>query len=274
MNILDLTKTGGFPFTQDMLDWMQQNSIAVMKALGAKCLPPGLANTANTPIVLAGLEFNSTTSTYAPGWLLYNGEILMLPVATAIPGPILPIGQSYGFAIVESDSPVTYADGSTHNSKISRTITIDKNTDSITAMFIPFASATIYRFDNSLKEPNETHLLISGLTGITGDIYYRKNFLNNTVQIRGTINVVAATIAATPTSQTITTLAATYSPASQDIHWHANAWYDLSMLEDATSLDYINNVSLKLETGGSLKVLARKGAADYSATFYTIIPLD
>ncbi|MGN6568222.1 MAG: hypothetical protein ACTHJ0_09730 [Flavipsychrobacter sp.] len=274
MNTLDLTKAGGFPFTQDMLDWMQQNSIAVMQALGVKCLPPSLADTPNTPVVITGMEYNSSTQTYSAGWLLYNGELLQLPVATAVPGPLLPLGQSYGFGIVESDTPVSYGDGSTHGSKISRTITIGQNTDLTTATFISFASTKIYRFDNSLKEPDETHVVISGLTGVTGDIYYRKSFMSNTLQIRGVINVIAASIVSPPAEQTIITLTSKYRPLAQDIHWHSNAWYDLSMLEDSTGLDYINNVSLKLQTSGELKVLARKGAADYSTTFNIIIPLD
>ena len=273
MNTLDLTKTGGFPFTQDMLDWIQQNGLGVMNMLGAKLLPDGLTNTPNTPVGLVGINPGDTVI-YKAGYLWYNNEILHFPVDIDTSGlPALSPGSGlvYGFSIQEMDTPVSYFDGTVHNTKISRTVTIVTGADTLTASFIPLTT-TIYYFDNGLREIVETHIPIS-VSSITGDIYYRKNYLNNTLQVRGLLSIPASVINP-PSVITLATLPVAYRPISQSGLFTGYYRYVSSYLTDVSGIDFIRNVHMELQTNGSLNILPIPAAGVYSIMFNTIIPLD
>jgi len=273
MNTLDLTKTGGFPFTQDMLDWIQQNGLGVMNMLGAKCLPNSLATTPNTPVVLTGFNPNGG-ATYKAGYMWYNNEILHFPVDIDTSGiPLLDptSGLVYGFAIVETDTSVSYFDGSSHNTKISRTLTIVAGANALTTTFIPLTT-TIYYFDNGLREIVETHVPIS-VSSITGDVYYRKNYLNNTLQVRGLLSIPASVINP-PSVITLATLPVAYRPISQSGLFTGYYRYVSSYLTDVSGIDFIRNVHMELQTNGSLNILPIPAAGVYSIMFNSTIPLD
>lgn len=273
MNKLDLTKTGGFPFTQDMLDWLQQNSLAVMNMLGAKLLPDSLANTANTPVALVGINPNGGY-VYKAGWLWYNNEILHFPTDIDTSGlPTLTGGLVYGFAIQEVDTPVAYFDGSSHNTKISRTVTIASGANALTASFIPLTT-TIYYFDNGLKEPAETHIAMAGATGLSGDIYYRKNFLTNTLQLRIDATITTSVLDP-PTYQFVATLPVGYRPTVATIPITLLVHYQtVNYILDATGEDHILHINGEVNSSGIINIAGIRGAANYSVSFYGIIPLD
>ncbi|MBS1690087.1 MAG: hypothetical protein JSS96_15260 [Bacteroidetes bacterium] len=275
MNTLDLTKTGGFPFTQDMLDWIQQNSLAVMNMLGAKLLPDSLANTANTPVGLVGIN-PGTTQIYKAGWLWYNNEILHFPTdidASGLPTLSPASGLVYGFAIQETDMPVSYFDGTSHNTKISRTVTIAAAANTLTATFIPLTTV-IYYFDNGLRELVESSVSIS-LSGISGTVYYRKNFMSNNMQVRGRLTITPAVVDPPGIQSAISALPTGYRPANTVPIWaqlknFGNAFPNVS------GTDYIMGSYMEILADGTINILPIKSssASSYEVSFNIIIPLD
>jgi len=276
MNTLDLTKTGGFPFTQDMLDWIQQNSLAVMNMLGAKLLPDSLANTPNTPVALTGIN-PGTGSIYKAGWLWYNNEILRFPTDIDVSGlPTLTGGLVYGFSIQEVDTPVAYFDGSSHNTKISRTVTIASGANTLTATFIPLTTK-IYYYDNGLRETTETHVSLPVGGGVAGgDLYYRKNFLNNTLELRISVSIDSSVAIDPPQYLTMVTLPVGYYPVSQTVPFAILVRYHsvFNYILDTTGKDYIKQINGEVATDGTINIGPIKGASNYSAKAYVTIPLD
>lgn len=275
MNKLDLTKTGGFPFTQDMLDWLQQNSLAVMNMLGAKLLPDSLANTANTPVALVGINPNGGY-VYKAGWLWYNNEILHFPTDIDTSGlPTLTGGLVYGFAIQEVDTPVAYFDGSSHNTKISRTVTIASGANTLTASFIPLTT-TIYYFATGLRETEWNTVSITGTSGIGGNYSYRKNFLSNTLQFELSVSINSLTIAPGYIGG-IAQLPAGYRPL--------NTRYYAGMIIPAALTNIYDNqtpqapivaIPIWVDTSGyiNIRVYPVSGGGSYGFFLSTTIPLD
>lgn len=62
---IDFTQPGGFPLTQNALDFMQQS---YRKAI------QGLADLAGNSVIVSGMEENG--SNVADGWIIYNGELM------------------------------------------------------------------------------------------------------------------------------------------------------------------------------------------------------
>jgi len=278
MNTLDLTKTGGFPFTQDMLDWVQQNSLAVMNMLGAKLLPDSLANTANTPVALVGIN-PGTTQIYKAGWLWYNNEILHFPTdidASGLPTLSLGSGLVYGFSIQEVDTPVAYFDGSSHNTKISRTVTIASGVNAITATFIPLTT-TIYYFGNGLKETSWNTLSGTPPAGITPTIKYRKHFLSNTVELDIYMLIDSAALGG-PFGGVVLTLPVGYRPMS--------TYYFAGIINPPGGIPYLYDnqtptapivaIPIWIDTSGNvnIKVVPSNPSATYPISLRANIALD
>jgi len=275
MNTLDLTKTGGFPFTQDMLDWIQQNSLAVMNMLGAKMLPDSLANTANTPVALTGIN-PGTGTIYKAGWLWYNNEILRFPTDIDVSTlPTLTGGLVYGFSIVEVDTPVAYFDGTSHNTKISRTLTIASGANTLTASFIPLTT-TIYYFDNGLRETAWHTATLSGVpSGVGGTINYRKNFLTNTLQLEIAVTITSSVI---PTGYigSIGTLPSGYRPVAT--LWFAGVINNMSAdkYDNQTPSAPIVAIPISIDNTGviSIRTFGSPAGGTYTFSLCVNMPLD
>ena len=269
---IDFSKTGGFPLTQDTLEYMQEGYREILVALATYGID---ANNiaANTPVALTGMAVSG--SIYKAGWFYYNGAIICFPTDIDISGfPTLGGGSVYGYSISETDTPLTFNDSSTPSVMKIQQATIAAGT-SLSATFIPLTTTMHYPqeyFNLRGKEATETHLAVS-VTGISGDVYYRKNLMNNTLQIRGSLTVTTA-IGTTPTYYNLGTLAAAYRPASQDVPFKAFFRYHSSTLEETTGLDYIRDMNMELTTGGLLNLGGIKPASSCALTFNTIIPLD
>jgi len=65
MNTIDLTKNGGFPFTQNALNFLQNSYTELFEAI-ARCY--------GNKTIVTGMEVGG--SSVAEGWLVYNGEFI------------------------------------------------------------------------------------------------------------------------------------------------------------------------------------------------------
>lgn len=91
---IDFTQLGGFPLTQDALDFMQQ---AYQEAIA------GLAKLAGDAVIVSGMTDNGSAVT--DGWILYNGELL--PFAGGNKQTYFIITDTTGTETFEDDSVKT-----------------------------------------------------------------------------------------------------------------------------------------------------------------------
>lgn len=86
---IDYTQLGGFPITQDVLDFMQQS---YRGAFGA------LASIIGSATILSGVVVNTGTNTVSNGWIVYNGELMPFVGGTLSSGVVVrESGQNLGF---------------------------------------------------------------------------------------------------------------------------------------------------------------------------------
>lgn len=105
MKSLDLTKPGGFPFTQDQLGYLQTAWTEALSALGRLG--------GSGPFVLSGIAETGSV-TWGDGWLFYNNEVIRF-AATTIGGGAPAMGYEYYVVITDNATPLTFYDRSTPN---------------------------------------------------------------------------------------------------------------------------------------------------------------
>lgn len=263
MNNIDFTQNGGFPLTQDVLAFMQAAYSGPLNALGGI-----LGGGTNIPHVISGCTYTVTGSLYIvqAGYIWYNGELFYFPG-----GSIVVSMDNAVFQIQETDTPLTYYDTSTHNSMQVRQLGLTLGNGSGTTWF----QVSLLHYYG--KEPAETFLPVSSI-GVSGSMYYRKNFSTNTLQIRGSLTVNVTAVAATgtltgPIYVTVQSLPSGYIPNNNVPFKMYYYYHDAPILED-TGKDYIKDINAQVDTSGNITAGLIKSAANYVLYFNTIIPLD
>ena len=171
MNTIDFSHEGGFKFTQEMFDYMQQSYVKAINALGA------LAGSGPTIIMgmVTGLDV-SIHHTCTEGWLYYNGELLYCP-ATSVSDGDYGGADTDGWNIVDITTNRTYDDGSVFpalHSKIAQWGPVHAgaiNAVRVTDL-VPYGREGAY---------SSTALAHVG-SGTTGTLFYKKNRLTGQLQ--------------------------------------------------------------------------------------------
>ena len=105
-----ITTTSQQPYTKQTHDWYNAMTLEATEAI-VKSLIPSSYYTGKL-VVLNGCVLTGTNPgirTITAGWVWYNGEIYKVDAATFTTTTLLPIGV---WAIVNTDTPLTFSDGS------------------------------------------------------------------------------------------------------------------------------------------------------------------
>ena len=283
MQKIDFSKTGGYPFTQSTLSFLQNASTETYKAFCFKILheEPGITYDPAKLYVLYGVIPYPGTSTdigISEGLAFYNGEMYFVnaqaPVSTT---------DTYVAKIVTTYStsdPTTYFDTTTNNVHQNIKISFEPGAtgtgicDIGNVFYWPSTFQQIQNFVDSHKESSFTSLTLSG-TGISGTMYYRKNSLTNTLHIYGSVALTASSIfAAPPVYMNLATIPSAYRPAATTVPFKAYYRYHSSNILDDTSKDNIRDMNMEIRTDGAVNLGAIKPASNMILSFNTIIPLD
>jgi len=279
MKSIDFTQPGGFPLTQDQLGYLQQAYTESSKALAA------MGGDSTIPFIISGIEVTNPSTgsfTATDGWLLYNNDMVRF-------AGISVSGASGGFApyvtIAPSALPLVYNDGSTPNVVIDMVATLQVlpvGTPTDAAHF-PLNSLRKFGvgFGAANRESSWQSLIVSTLVaegGVTGTIYYKKDFTANTLHIRGSLSSAnAQNFAALPASAfyLMGTLPAGYHPA-HNTYFTAQYFIASSILDDA-GVSWIKQVNCALNTSGQIYSNWIKPAvaiSGYVINFNTIVSLE
>lgn len=279
MKLIDFTQPGGFPLTQDQLNYLQQGYQECLNAL-ALSGADGLV-----PFRISGMEIsNPTTGEYivAGGWLFYNGQLVRF-----VPGSVTGAsGAAEAYVVITTaTSPLVFNDGSTPNviSDVEATLqvlpvgTATDSTHFTLSSLKPFG----FGFGKANREANWNTLSVSTAAidgGVSGTVYYKKDFTANTLQIRGFLSAAnAQNFAASPGTLFYLngTLPVGYQPAHTG-YFVAQYYVSGAILDDA-SVTWIKQVNCVLNSSGQILINWLKPLSPisgYGINFNTIVSLE
>ncbi len=279
MKSIDFTQPGGFPLTQDQLGYLQEAYTESTKALAM------IGGDGTVPYIISGIVVTNPSTgafTATDGWLYYNNEMIRFRGASVS-------GGSGGFAPFVTISPsalaLVYNDGSTPN------VVFDKEA---TLQVLPTGTATdatrfplndLRRFGAGFgaanRESSWQTLTVGTLAadgGVSGTIFFKKDFTANTLHLRGTLSAAnAQNFSAMPSSgfYLMGTLPVGYHPAN-NAYFTAQYFVASSVLDDA-GVSWIKQVNCGLNLAGQLIVNWIKPTSSitgYGVNFSAIIGLD
>jgi len=276
MKTIDFTQPGGFPLTQDQLGYLQEayeECINALAAVGGSG-PIVVSGCAITKTFVSGTTYNYTISA---GWVFYEGDMIRVG-AMAVSGVNESVNAVY-MLLTPTSTPLTYNNGSTPN-------VVNDVSGSLQVNVIGTAdSATLFLLSELQpygREASETHILVSLPSGegtITGNIYYRKNNLNTTLQIRGSLNTATPSdFPATPgvSTQIMGTLPVGYRPVSQYASFIAPLPTGQNRIKDPAG-GYFSSLNGSLAQNGRLTldfIVPDVSEGSYAVDFNVVVPLD
>lgn len=259
MERYDFTKTGGFPFTQDVLKDMQEYYLTMMQKLCSN-FGPG-------PFIISGMVQGG--GSISSGWFYYNGDIIPFTGGT-IPTPAG--GSVVLVQITANTGTLTFTDGSTPIVKVGPTAVLTTGATVTDATHFPLSI-----LQNFGREAAWNTLSITGVpSGISGTIIYRKNFIANTLQLQVSVTI-NSTALGTAYSGSIGTLPSGYRPT-------ATLYYPGIINRSATTNIYDNQtpqapivaIPVWIDNTGIINIRAfiSSPASIYTFTLNINMPLD
>lgn len=278
MKSIDFSQPGGFPLTQDNLDYLQQSYSEAVTALA------GVASNSSLPVLINGIQIvNPSTGFYdaTAGWFFYNGELIRFNASTTsgASGLMAPY-----IVITQLATPLVFNDGSTPTVIFDKVATlqalpsstsIDANRFPITALLPYGAGLGANNKEQSWNVLNVSTPAIDG--GVTGSVFYKKDFIANTLHIRGSLlSANAQNFAAAPSSgfYLMGVLPAAYSPAHDT--FFTSQYFSSMFVKDNLGISWIRLINSGINSGGQFYINWLKpeiAITGYGINFNTIIPL-
>ena len=275
MRSIDFTHAGGFPLTQNELDHLQQAYTECINALAS------LGGNPTVPAIISGMVRTTAGSavTISDGWFYYNGAMVRFTGGTVTPtGTDVPL-----IVIANNTTALTYNDGSIYPALSNVAATLSAGPAATATDHFPYSIMQPYQYFFGLGGREATWNSMSVYTtaatgGVAGTIYYKKNWLTNTLTLQGTLTANnAQNFAASPGAMfyTMGTLPAGYIPATNA--YFITHFYASSMFKDDLGVSWIKHLSSGVNTGGQVYInFIRPDSfvTAYSVVLNAIIPLD
>lgn len=251
MKAIDFTHAGGFPLTQDELDYLQQayteciNALTVMGGTG--------------PTIITGMEVSVSggVTTATDGWFFYNGEMIRFTsgsYGTLAPGDVPLVN------ITPVATNLIYNDGSSYGAVLNKTSTLTTGPATISPTRFPFNRLQPFQvfFGQNGRESVWNTLTVStpvASGGVTGTIFYKKDLMANTLQIRGVLTANnAQNFAASPGAlfYDMGSLPAGYIP--NFTAYFTAQYFVAGMIKDDLGVSWIKQVNCVLNTSGQILI--------------------
>lgn len=278
MKAIDFTQPGGFPLTQDQLDHLQNAYTESTLALAAAG-----HDGSSAPVIISGMISSpggGGSTNVSAGWLLYNNELIRFPAATY---GVVTLGNVPLVTITPTAGSLTYNDGSTPAVILDKTASVSIAPAITDAAHFPFGN--LLRFGQGFGINNREQfwqsMVVStapGVGGVTGTVYYKKDFTANTMQIRGFLTANdAQNFAASPAAlfSLMGTLPAGYIP--NNTAYFIAHYFVAGLIKDDLGISWIKQVNCVINTGGQILINWLKpdvAITAYAINFNAIVPLD
>lgn len=280
MKAIDFTKPGGFPLTQDQLGYLQQAYTETVTALSLIGSSGGSA-----PVVINGMAVSYPSPgaiAVTDGWILYNGEMVRF-TASSVSG--LGVGTEAYVVIAATAGTLTYNDGSTPAVIMDKSASMQALPTGTPTDAFHFLLSALSPFGKGFGINNREQLWNSlavstapAMGGVTGTVYYKKDFTANTLHIRGFLFANnAQNFAASPGASYVLmgTLPPAYIPNNNA--YFIGHFYISSMVYDDLGVSWIKHVSCGVNNLGQLLInwiRPETSISAYGVNFNAIISLD
>lgn len=275
MRAIDFTHPGGFPLTQDELDYLQQAYTECINALGS------LGGHPTTPAIISGVvkTISGGTTTVTSGWMFHNGTMIRFNG-----GSVTPTGSDIVTVRIDTTTTnLTYNDGLIHPSLSNVTASLIAAPYSFTPTQFPFSILQPYQYFFGLggREAAWNSIPVNTSVangGVGGTIYYKKNWLTNTLTIQASLTANnAQNFTASPgaLNYLMGTLPAGYAPVTTA--YFTTYYYASSLFKDDLGVSWIKHLNSVVNTAGQVLInFIRPDVAvpAFTVMFNTIIPLD
>ena len=274
MKAIDFTHAGGFPLTQDELDYLQQ---AYTETINALALMGG-----NGPTLISGMDITVSggTTTVADGWFYYNGEMIKFLTGSY---SVVPPGDVILVNITSSTGSLIYNDGSSFGAILNKTATVLAGPSATTATQFPLSALKPFQqvFGQNGREATWSSLAVSTPVlsgGVTGTIYYKKDVLANSLHFRGHLTSnFAQNFAPSPSAlfYDMCALPPEYIPANTA--YFIGQYFVAGLIKDDLGVGWIKQVNCALNNSGHLSInWIRPDIAigGYAIDFNCMLPLD
>ncbi len=256
MKTIDFTKPGGFPLTQDQLNYLQSAYTEAINAVAA------MGGSGTVPVIVSGMIVaNPSPGDYSitDGWFYFNGEMIRC-VASSVSGAS---GGSEAYvSIVETSSPLVFFDGSTPNvinEKAASLLVLPSGTIADATRF-PLADLTRFGKQFGIANRDAVWKTLSVSTsvpdgGVSGTVYYKKDYTANTLHLRGVLTAAnAQNFAASPGSlyYLMGSLPAEYTPVNTG--YFVAQYFGAGLINDDVGVGWIKQVKCVINEAGQLSV--------------------
>lgn len=279
MKTIDFTKPGGFPLTQDQLNYLQSAYIEATNALAA------MGGSGSAPVVVSGMVVsNPSTGDYSltNGWFFYNGEMIRCE-SSSVSGATG--GSDVYVSITETSAPLIYFDGSTPNVINEKTASLAVLPTGSVADATRFPLIDLNPFGKMFGAANreaawKTLSISTSVAdgGVSGTVYYKKDHTTNTLHIRGVLTASnAQNFAASPGSlyYLMGSLPAAYAPVNTG--YFVASQFGSTSFKDDLNVSWIKQINCGVNSVGQLFmnwIRPETGVSSYSMNFSTAIILE
>lgn len=275
MRTIDFTHSGGFPLTQDELNYLQQAYTECINALGA------MGGDAALPAIISGMTKTVAGSavTISAGWFFYNGSIIKFTGGT-----ITPTGTDVPLILIGNNTTsLTYYDGSSFPALNNVTATLVSGPAATSSSQFPYSIMQPYQYFFGLRGREATWNTLGVNTlpasgGVTGTIYYKKNFITNTLTLQATLTANnAQNFPASPGAgnSLMGVLPAGYIP---NVNTYFTAYYyAATMFKDDLGVSWVKQINCTINPTGQIAINFIKPESSivaYTVLLNAIISLD
>lgn len=286
MKNLNLTDNGGYPMAQDDFNWLQTAYTEAIEAIvqAAGNGPYALYGAVVTRVLSAGTVYNYSISA---GWIVYGGVPYRVPAM----GPVA-IDESVDIAqlvITTTSLPLTFNNTVVNDVINDATVGIGAAAIGTADSGTAFGWSELVTYYQALckigRDAAATHIVVATAGGAgtcTGDIYYRRNYINNTVSVSGLGKITTPTdCPAVPIVLRVNVGALPYAPSNACTYAVYCAAKNIggvynNLMKDGAG-GYRNNLNGGINSGGNIYidfVACDVTITDYLWSFNVIIPLD
>ena len=185
--------------------------------------------------------------------------------------------------IIPVSTSLTYNDGSVYPAILDKAATLSLAPTGTTAAQFPLSTLQPFGvgFGESNREAGWQQIAVStpaASGGVTGTIYYKKNFLTNTLQVRANLDTNnAQNFAASPSTlfYLTATLPPEYTPTNNAFFTAVNSF--ATSYKDDLGVGWIRQINVYINTAGQILIGWIKpdiSIGGYIVSFNQIIPLD
>lgn len=277
MKQYDFTFPGGMLRDQEWLAWWQSSwrelAEGLAMASGHESGPYSVGGA--LPSFPASDEAQLTK-----GWIFYEGELIAVRNNLGLAG--IAVGNEAYVLINDDNVDIPYNDSTVHTAKLDKYVTLESYLIGSPEGPTQFKLTSLKPYGRQKDWTEIPVAVVFGGGGASGSIWYKKDFLTNTLLLRGELGAgAAASFTTLPVLefQEMCTLPPGYIPTNI-ARFFAEAWFEAPgsgifyTASDTATAQFLQTIRVRVMTDGKVMISWPESTNDYNVSFNVRISLD